>query len=307
MKTYFPYQSVAVLLIDDDTKELRIKISRQISYTFVKKFRKEGPSPTAERVVLEQSPMLIAAADPASEVYGELKLEHDFSSAVLAPVIRNQRGVGYVFCDRAADDPAFTESDQLHLQVVGYLIGSMMEKFDLVQESKRLSQVDDATGVLQYKAFVPALGTEFERAKKHGYDVVLSLLAVEAFRKYVETYGIDQAHALLEEVAGVIKECITDMDVLARFGADQFVLCLSGLTRDEATERLARIRNTIQERVVGQGDFAIDAAVGALVLQGEADMRRSLQDILSALGKSLVKAKSQKGSTVSIETMPAPA
>jgi two-component system cell cycle response regulator len=212
-----------------------------------------------------------------------------------------------VFCDRSADDPAFTESDQLHLQVVGYLIGNMMEKFDLVQESKRLSQVDDATGVLQYKAFVPALATEFERAKKHGYDVVLSLLAVEAFRKYVETYGIDQAHALLEEVAGVIKECITDMDVLARFGADQFVLCLSGLTRDEASERLSRIRNTIQERVVGQGDFAIDAAVGALVLQGEADMRRSLQDILSALGKSLVKAKSQKGSTVSIETMPAPA
>ena len=52
VKQYYPCQSVAVILIDDDTKELRIKISRQISYTFVKKFHRDGPTPTAERVVL---------------------------------------------------------------------------------------------------------------------------------------------------------------------------------------------------------------------------------------------------------------
>ena len=45
MKEYFPCQSVAVILIDDDTKELRIKISRQISYTFVKKFHRTARAP----------------------------------------------------------------------------------------------------------------------------------------------------------------------------------------------------------------------------------------------------------------------
>ena len=59
MKDYFPSQSVAVILIDGDTKELRIKTSRQISYPFTKKFRRSGPGPTAERVVLEQAPPLL--------------------------------------------------------------------------------------------------------------------------------------------------------------------------------------------------------------------------------------------------------
>lgn len=301
MKTYFPSQSVAVLLIDDDTKELRIKISRQISYSFVKKFRKDGPSATAERVVLEQTPMLVNDAAPDSDVYQELKLEHDFSSAVIAPVIRNQRGVGYIFCDRAPGGEHFNDSDKLHLQVVGYLIGNLIEKFNLVQESKRLSQMDDATNTLQYKAFVPQLGIEFERARKHDYHVVLALVAVEAFRKYLETYGIDRAHALLEEIADVIKDNITDMDVLARFGADEFIVSLSGTDPETAGDRLNVIRRTIQERVVGQGDMEIDVAIGALALKGDADFHRSLQDILSALGKSLVAAKGGGADTVTVD------
>ncbi len=298
MKTYFPCQSVAVITIDDTTGELRIKTSRQISYTFVKKFHRDGPSPTAEKVVLEQSPMLLQGLDPDSEQYNEMKLEHEFASAVLAPVIRNQRGVGYIFCDRTAEDEAFADSDLLHLQVIGYLIGNLIEKFELVKESKKLSQVDDATGVLQYKAFIPSLGVEFERARKHDYPVVLSLVAVDAFRKYVETYGIDQAHDLLKEVADVAREQISEVDVIARFGADEFVLCLSGEDDSAAATKLQSIRSRVQEHVVGQGDFPIDITIGALQLTGERDMRRSLQDILSALGKSLVEAKSDRAGPV---------
>ena len=51
---------------------------------------------------------------------------------------------------------------------------------------------------------------------------------MDAFRKYIETYGIDEAHALLAEVVEIVKEHIRDMDILARFGADEFILCLSG-------------------------------------------------------------------------------
>jgi len=290
MKEYFPCQSVAVILIDEDTKELRIKISRQISYTFVKKFRKEGPGPTAERVVLEQQPLLLNDVDPDSDLYAQIKLEHDFSSAVLAPVVKNQRGVGYMFCDRSNGE-RFDDSDMLHLQVIGYLIGSMIEKFELIRASKKLSQIDDASGALQYKAFVPAMATELERARAHDYGLVLALISVDAFRKYIETHGIDEAHALLAEVVAVTKEEIRDMDILARFGADEFVLCLSGLTADEGRPKLEQIQASVSQKAVGHGDFEIALTIGALILTGDRDMKQRLQDILAALGKKLVEAK----------------
>jgi len=303
MKEYFPSQSVAVILIDQDTKEMRIKISRQISYTFVKKYHKDEPSPTAEQVVLEQRPMLLNDIDPNSEQYINLKLEHDFKSAVIAPVIRNQRGEGYIFCDREDDTP-FDESDLLHLQVIGMLVGSIMEKFELIKSGKKLSLTDDATNTLQYKAFVPAFATELERACTHKYAVALALISTEAFRKYIETYGIDEAHALLEEVANIIKQLTRDMDIIARFGADEFVLCLSGVTHEEAHKKLEEILHSVSEEAVGQGDFEIGITIGALMLGTAKELKQPLQEILGALGKNLVKAKAQEHSCVILTQMP---
>jgi diguanylate cyclase (GGDEF)-like protein len=300
MKTYFPSQSVAVVLIDEDTKELRIKTSRQISYTFVKKYHRDGPSPTAERVVLEQKPLLLNNISHESEAYENLKLEHSFDSAVLAPVVRNQRGIGYLFCDRT-DDAPFTDSDLLHLQVIGYLIGQMIEKFELVKQSKKLSQIDDATQVLQYKAFIPNLSTELERAKAHDYPVTLALISVGAFRHYIETFGIDAAHGLLAEVAEIVKQEIREMDFIGRFGADEFILCLSGLPREDATRMLATLSHCVMERAIGAGDASIEVAIGALILVEGANLRRPLQDILGALGKCLVGAKAEGGDSVILE------
>ena len=302
MKEYFPCQSVAVILIDEDTKELRIKISRQISYTFVKKFHRDGPSPTAERVVLEQTPLLLNNIDPASPMYQDLKLEHEFSSAVLAPIIKNQRGVGYIFCDRANGE-GFDAADLVHLQVVGYLAGNLIEKFELIQQSKKLSSIDDASQALQYKAFVPAMATELQRARAHGYAVALALLSVSAFRKYIETYGINEAHALLAEVVSIGKEHIRDMDILARFGADEFVLCLSGVSEQEALDRLTAIRLAVSEKAVGQGDFRIELVVGALMLGDKSELERPLQEILAALGKSLLAAKNSETGDLIMQRM----
>jgi len=302
MKEYFPCQSVAVILIDEDTKELRIKISRQISYTFAKKFHKSGPSSTAETVVLEQQPMLLNAVDHSSETYSDLKLEHEFSSAVLAPIIKDQRGIGYIFCDRA-NGGKFNDSDLLHLQVIGYIIGNLIQKFELIQTGKKLSQIDDASKALQYKAFIPMLATELKRAITHNYHVVLALISVQSFRKYVETYGINDAHALLAEVVSVVKQETRDMDILARFAADEFILCLSGVTAEEAQTKLLSIRNTISHKVAGKGDAAIDVTIGALTLATKEALQAKLQDILATLGKSLVNAKTRRSANIAIAEM----
>jgi diguanylate cyclase (GGDEF)-like protein len=302
MKQFFPCQSVAVVLIDDDTKELRIKISRQISYTFAKKFHRDSPSPTAERLVLELKPMLLNQVDPESDLYRELKLEHDFVSAVLAPIVKDQRGTGYIFCDRANHDE-FTESDLLHLQVLGYLIGSLMEKFELIKQSRKLSQVDDASGALQYKAFIPAVATEMQRARTHDYPLALALLSVDAFRKYVDTYGIEQAHSLLAEIVEITGKCTRDMDILARFGADEFILCLSGATEDEARSKLAEISEKVSAEAVGQGDQELSLTIGALLLASESHLKARLQDVLGALGKSLADAKDRGAAQIVVGSL----
>jgi len=290
IKDYFPCQSMALVLIDEDTSEMRIKTSRQISYSFVKKFKKSGPGPAVFEVVLEQQPLHIEVAERDSDIYKEVKLEHDFDSAVLVPIIKQQRGVGYVFTDRSGDSP-FTTADVVHLQVLGYLIGNLIDKFEILKATKHLSRIDDASKALKYDAFVPAFLTETQRALSYNYSLTLALLDVDAFRKYLETYGIDRAHALLADITGIVKEHVRDMDILARFGADELVLCLSGLSATEAEQLLHTVQEQIEQRLVTEAAASIGLTVGALLIESERDLKRPLQEILAALGRNLVEAK----------------
>jgi diguanylate cyclase (GGDEF)-like protein len=290
MKTYFPSQSVAVLLVDEETKEVRIKISRQISYSFVKAFRRKAPGPHLRRLILEQEPLLLAQADPAAEVYREIKLEHDFTSAVLAPIIKNHRGIGCIFCDRASPPP-FNPSDLLHLQVIGFLIGSLMVKFELMAERRQLSQVDEASGALKYSTFVPAFVTELHRAASHGYPVNLALLDIDAFRYFLDTHGIDRAHALLAEITGIVRRHTNDVDLLARYSADQMVLCLSGRTPAQAAEVLQTICNDVQRSAGAGAGIPVVLKVGALSLTTDKARKTPLQDLMGALGKALMAAE----------------
>ena len=57
------------------------------------------------------------------------------------------------------------------------------------------------------------------------------------------------------------------------------------------------------ETLVFVEDSAIDITVGALLLSGERDLRRSLQDTLGALGKSLVESKGNRSDGLRISTM----
>lgn len=289
---YFPCQSVAVILIDQDTDEVRIKISRQISYTFIKQFRKSAPTPTIERVVLEQHSLLLNAVNPEDNVYQEIKLEHDFSSAVVAPIINNKRGVGYIFCDRANGEN-FNEADLLHLQVLGYISGSLIEKYELIQVTRKLSQIDDASKALQYKAFVSALAKELERAQTHDYQVALALVSVDAFRRYLDTYGINEAHLLLEAVCKETHKLVRDIDTLARFGADQFILYLSGVTDTEAYEKIEEIKAAVQKNIIAKCDIPITLTVGTLILHSKKELSQTIQSIIATLGKKLVEAKAE--------------
>jgi diguanylate cyclase (GGDEF)-like protein len=300
MKLYFPAQSAAVVLIDEDTKEMRIKISRQLSYSFAKEFRKKAPGPHIERMVLEQAPLLLGDAESAPALSAEVRLEHAFTSAVLAPIVKNHRGIGYLFCDRSGPPP-FGESDLLHLQVLGFLIGSLMVKFELLQERRMLSHVDDASGALKYVAFVPALARELHRSITHDFPVALALMQLPAFRHLLDTYGIDRAHEALAALVKLAQARIREEDLLARYGADQFIVCLSGT--DEAAARGVLEAIQAEARKTVASDTAISAAltVGGLVLASDGAKKRPLQDLMGLCGKALVAATADGPGSLRLE------
>ncbi|MFI3220265.1 MAG: GGDEF domain-containing protein, partial [Methylococcales bacterium] len=79
-------------------------------------------------------------------------------------------------------------------------------------------------------------------SKRSGYYGALMFLDMDNFKQLNDSYGHELGDILLVEVANRLTDCVREIDTIARFGGDEFVIVLYELdvNKDEA-----KIRATI--------------------------------------------------------------
>ena len=141
--------------------------------------------------------------------------------------------------------------------------------------------------------------------RQHHYSAVM-FLDLDNFKSLNDTYGHSLGDVLLCQVAERLKQCVREVDTVARFGGDEFVVILSSLDKDkEASVRYARgvaekigkslstfYTLTIQESVV---QHQCTASIGIVVF----DAKESNQDnLLKYADTAMYKAKEAGKNTI---------
>jgi diguanylate cyclase (GGDEF)-like protein len=140
--------------------------------------------------------------------------------------------------------------------------------------------------------------------KRSGRFGALMFLDLDKFKSLNDTHGHEMGDLLLIEVANRITRCLREMDTVARFGGDEFVVMLTDLevNRNQAVEKAGivaeKIRVTLAEpyllRRVQEGDVAMvvehhcTSSIGVVLFLGQAD---SLEDILKWADMAMYQAK----------------
>lgn len=292
IKNYYPHQTIAALIRDENNHHLTIKNSRNLSYSYVKTFNRLARGNVIDRIMMKHEHILINNMDPAKPDYGEIKLEHDFKHICLVPIIQNQRAVGYLHCDRI-DGPLFTEAEARELFVIGYLIGQQIEKHELLFLTRHLARIDEASKALKYHAFLEQYHKEVARARTYSSPMTLMLFSVDNYTQYITTCGIAAGHALLEEIHHLIHGCVREIDVVGRFAANEFIVCMGGMSCGESLTAIENIRNVVQKQTSLFSGCPILISGVALTFEKSEDCNLPLEQIFSKLGSGLVMARKQ--------------
>lgn len=107
------------------------------------------------------------------------------------------------------------------------------ERNRLQERVRRMAFHDDLTGLPNRRLFSDrfnqALAT---RMRSAGYGALM-FIDLDGFKPLNDTHGHDVGDLLLIEAANRLKRCVREMDTVARFGGDEFVVMLSQLDADE--------------------------------------------------------------------------
>ncbi len=115
-------------------------------------------------------------------------------------------------------------------------------------ELRRLSEevsTDVLTEVANRRGLMQAFEVETARLERQGGELAVGLLDIDNFKKLNDTLGHSVGDMALKTLAGHVQKQLRAVDVVARFGGEEFVVLLPGVPVDEAQVTLTRLQRTL--------------------------------------------------------------
>lgn len=183
-------------------------------------------------------------------------------------------------------------------------------EYKRAQQQLLLALHDKLTGLPSRQLFIDRLQQSMAVSQRTGVHGAVLFLDLDNFKPLNDTHGHDFGDLLLIEVARRLKLCAREMDAVARFGGDEFVVMVSPLSDDRAQSTVLagtiaeKMRNALSEPYVltvaleGQPEKVVEhhcsASIGiALFLGHQVSYEEVIKEADTAMYQ--VKAASRNG------------
>ena len=152
-----------------------------------------------------------------------------------------------------------------------------------------LAITDPLTGLYNRRYLQEELSREVARARREGSHVSVIVGDLDDFKGYNDQFGHLEGDRLLSEIASVILRNTRQMDLVARFGGEEFVIMLPSTTKQEACQVAERIRKDVESLTSDTHDYKLTITQGIATFPDDA--RDELQ-LLSRADRAMYEAKS---------------
>ena len=167
-------------------------------------------------------------------------------SELAVPMIVQDRVVGGV--DIQSPIPArFTSDSEKTIVALANHAATAVENAMLHSRILSLARKDKLTGLGNLRFFEEKLEEEFRRTDRSNFPFSLIMMDIDDFKNYNDSWGHPMGNTLLKTVVKAMNSAIREVDVLIRYGGEEFVCILPFTGEQEAAEIAGRIRKKVAE------------------------------------------------------------
>jgi diguanylate cyclase len=114
-----------------------------------------------------------------------------------------------------------------------------------LQHLSELVREDQLTGSLNRRGLDDVFERETARSDRRGTPLCIAMLDLDNFKKLNDTYGHLAGDNALKHLVKIVKETLRSMDVIARFGGEEFLILLPETTVEAATHTMTRVQREL--------------------------------------------------------------
>ncbi len=255
------------------------------------------------REVMRGMPVSRINAQPESEISSQREL-----------AMRGEKS-SFVFSHRLADDAI--RIVEVQISTINYkgkklffsIVHDITERKRAEELIRELAFHDALTELPNRRLLNDRLLQTMAASKRSGSYAALMLLDLDSFKPFNDKYGHAFGDRVLVAFAKRLKSCMREIDTLARFGGDEFVVILGQLAedRDDSLSLVKAIAEKIRARMAepyvlevdegerGPVEYACATSIGVVVFHG---CEIAAEVILRRADEAMYSAKTSGGNQV---------
>lgn len=284
----------ALLLLDSATKEFYIERAEGLP-AGLKGARFPFGHETVGRSARNGTALLLNDLNPS-------KSSHLFrpARALLSVPIRNKKETIGVLEMFSRSPGAFLPRHREILEALVEQAAIAIDRSHLYQQMADLASTDDLTQLFNFRYLDQTLDIELRRSQKYGSTVSLIFLDMDYFKKVNDRYGHLAGSKVLIEVAQLLIGSLRDVDIIARYGGDEFVVVLPETNAETTVKITQRVQRSIQNRTFLEKEglsLHLTASFGIATFPDHAKTKR---DLLRLADEAMYRAKESGRDRISL-------
>lgn len=133
---------------------------------------------------------------------------------------------------------------------INFEIASLKRRCELLfRENEKLKEMvhkDGLTGLYNFRYLRERLEEEVVRARRHRRNFCLIMIDMDNLKQVNDTYGHQMGNKVIREISNTIRNSVRTIDIVARFGGDEFVVLLPDTDSGSALIIAERISHNIK-------------------------------------------------------------
>ena len=187
---------------------------------------------------------------PTSDFRNTELLHAEFKSCLAMPLSTEKNVIGVITL--YSNVPEAYDHDHLRImEAVAHPTAAAINNAIIYEETQKDAYTDALTGLPNLRYFKVFGRQELTRAARTHYPVTLLMMDLEFFKEVNDRFGHKMGDRILIEIAHLLRSQMRSSDNCIRYGGDEFLGVLSGVSNQLAGRAVRRIQAAVdQHRIV---------------------------------------------------------
>lgn len=182
----------------------------------------------------------------------------------------------------------------LSLRMAGGVLASLDAAHTALRRQKEyaelLARTDALTGLANRRAFDEAAEQEVQRALRYNTPLSLVLTDIDRFKAINDRFGHHVGDQVLQHFARILSDSVRNIDLVGRWGGEEFAILMPGTDLEEAARAAERMRLAVQDAVppLDDRECLYTASFGVAAFRAETP---TIASLLGRADAALYRAK----------------